>query len=74
MKSTRVIFFFLSICLLKQSNADRPGLRIAGGRYAADNEFPHQVALLYNGNFICGGSIISPTWVLTAARCVKNKA
>uniref|UniRef100_T1KRU4 Peptidase S1 domain-containing protein n=1 Tax=Tetranychus urticae TaxID=32264 RepID=T1KRU4_TETUR len=52
--------------------------RIVGGRIALDGEFPWQVSIRrqspIRGDFvhICGGSIISDQWVLTAAHCVKG--
>jgi hypothetical protein len=37
--------------------------RVVGGFYAEPNQFPHQIALYYNGRFNCGGSIIRKNWV-----------
>ncbi|XP_023246174.1 trypsin-1-like [Copidosoma floridanum] len=49
--------------------------RIVGGQEADRGEFPHQVSLQYgygmNLRHLCGGSIISHTWILTAAHCPK---
>ncbi|CAL8070446.1 unnamed protein product [Orchesella dallaii] len=44
--------------------------RIVGGTNAEINEFPWRTAL-YNEKMgvFCGGTIISPNWVLTAAHC-----
>lgn len=46
--------------------------RIIGGSPAAAGQFPWQVAVQFRtsaGNFFCGGSLIDPSWVLTAAHC-----
>nr|XP_015839971.1 PREDICTED: transmembrane protease serine 9 [Tribolium castaneum] len=46
--------------------------RIVGGRTATIEEYPYQVSLHYYGFHICGGSIISPVYVITAAHCTNG--
>ncbi|KAH8380781.1 hypothetical protein KR200_010414, partial [Drosophila serrata] len=49
--------------------------RITNGKNAAENQFPYQVGLSFtgsSGSWWCGGSIISNTYVLTAAHCTSG--
>ena len=43
--------------------------RITGGSPAERGQFPWQVALIIDNTWFCGASLISSTWVLTAAHC-----
>ena len=45
---------------------------IVGGQPADPGEYPWQVMVL-PGGFICGGSLIHPEWVVTAAHCMFDQ-
>lgn len=46
-------------------------LKITGGTDARIEDFPWQV-ILFAGNSVCGGTIISDKWIITAAHCLKG--
>uniref|UniRef100_A0A6E8UZS8 Peptidase S1 domain-containing protein n=1 Tax=Anopheles coluzzii TaxID=1518534 RepID=A0A6E8UZS8_ANOCL len=57
--------------LLQVRASDDPRAdRIVGGSKTTIESVPYQVSLRYFNNHICGGSIISHSWVLTAAHCL----
>nr|ABU50819.1 Ale o 9 allergen [Aleuroglyphus ovatus] len=51
-------------------NTDADFVKVVGGSAVSDGEARHQIAMLRSGSFICGGSLIGASTVLTAAHCV----
>jgi len=48
------------------------GTRVIGGIEAARGSWPWQILLRYDGRPMCGGALIAPQWVVTAAHCVHG--
>ncbi|XP_056392706.1 serine protease 27-like, partial [Hyla sarda] len=73
-----LIIFFFSLFLgflgvQALTGLNKPALlRIVGGVNSERDEWPWQISLQINGATICGGSLISDTWVLTAAHCFER--
>lgn len=51
----------------------RPHMRIVGGVTAPKHSWPWQAMLMTKSKSqFCGGTLVHPNWVVTAAHCVEN--
>uniref|UniRef100_A0A452RJL8 Transmembrane serine protease 3 n=1 Tax=Ursus americanus TaxID=9643 RepID=A0A452RJL8_URSAM len=46
--------------------------RIVGGNVSSLMQWPWQASLQFQGYHLCGGSVITPVWIVTAAHCVYD--
>lgn len=73
MSITFSFILVLFTTVLLKSTLTHPSKRIAGGSRISIDQVPYQAAVLYNGKFCCGGSIIHESFVLTAGHCLEHR-
>jgi len=72
------VFFTLVVLLLQEcssSSLPQRGGRIVGGEEAGLKDAPWQVSLrnfITGNSHFCGGTIIAPSWILTASHCLDG--
>jgi len=54
-------------------NEDGGFHRIVGGQTASQSQFPYTTAVLYNNRLLCGGALLTPSHVVTAAHCTNGR-
>ncbi|NXF37240.1 TM11E protease, partial [Nyctibius bracteatus] len=61
-------------CGIRRQTSSFTGVeRIVGGQRAQDGEWPWQASIQLDGTHICGASVISNTWLVTAAHCFRGR-
>ncbi|KAJ8672562.1 hypothetical protein QAD02_003821 [Eretmocerus hayati] len=77
MKTTFIPWFALTISVYNfpggESTTIGGRLRIYRGEYTDIANVPYLAQILYHGSLLCGASIISRHWLITAAHCIKDR-
>ncbi|XP_073403625.1 uncharacterized protein [Dendrobates tinctorius] len=71
--TSAILLLALGIVLTTASVDGHQISRVVGGQNADPGEWPWQVGLIWRSNTVCGGALISPSWVVSAAHCVDYR-
>ncbi|KAJ3656376.1 hypothetical protein Zmor_015459 [Zophobas morio] len=75
MKLIFMLYFYLSLLLCNVQNALLLEQRIIGGQVARAGQFPFSAAIYkstLDGNYFCGGALLTTQWIITAGQCVDG--
>lgn len=65
----KLILLIALALISKIKSEDENDTKIVGGDLIEISAVPYQASLSYDGKFICGASIISTKYLLTASHC-----
>uniref|UniRef100_A0A182JXI6 Peptidase S1 domain-containing protein n=1 Tax=Anopheles christyi TaxID=43041 RepID=A0A182JXI6_9DIPT len=72
-KATKLLLFLCGVFLIVECvEIENRTYRIVGGHVADIETYPYQVSVRELNEHICGGSIITNRWILTAGHCVDD--
>ncbi len=68
---TRLLALCLALLAFDAPNAQVQDSRVIGGHNASEGDWPFQT-LVVSERGVCGGTLIAPNWVVTAAHCTTD--
>ncbi|KAM9111808.1 mast cell protease 1A-like [Pangshura tecta] len=72
MERPQCLLLLLSLLACPSTHAGALQSQIVGGHEAKPHSRPYMAALKFSNRFNCGGFLVAPDWVMTAAHCMGD--